>query len=237
MTRVLDSLLSLIYPVECAGCGNSVEASELGAACEDCWSSTRIFRGEEFLCVRCGAYLRQGVGNLAECGRCTEHFYDAAYALGIYEKALAASILRLKHSPNFPKHLRKLCIERIRDLNINTDVIVPLPLSKKRRIERGFNQAEVIARVMADIIGSKVETDVLLRKLHTSRNRAMMDRKGRELSVRNAFDVKDASKISGKAVLIIDDVFTTGATASSCAKVLKKNGAASVSIFTLARAV
>src|SRR4051794_32075477 len=117
MTRIVDSLLSLVYPTECNSCRDSVDSASLGAACEECWSSTRIFCGEEILCVRCGAYLGNGSGVGAECGRCSDHSYETAFAIGVYEKALASSVLQLKHSPYFPTRLRHLCTSRLHNLN------------------------------------------------------------------------------------------------------------------------
>ena len=210
---------------------------DFGVACENCWASTRLFDGGTVLCIRCGAYLGEGSGIGTECGRCSEHEYDSAFAIGVYEKALAASILQLKRSPHVPKHLRRLCLRRVADLPLKADVIVPLPLSKKRQLERGFNQAEVLAECVGKAIGVPVSPGTLRRKLHSHRNRALMDRKGRELTVRNAFEVAERAEVNGRSVLLVDDVLTTGATASSCARAIKKKGAASVTVFTLARAL
>jgi ComF family protein len=166
-----------------------------------------------------------------------DHNYDVAVAVGIYHMALAASVLQLKHSPRLSPILRRLIASRLKNSLINADVVLPIPLSAKRRIERGFNQAEVIAEYVAKVIGAEYKPDSLRRKLHADRNRAMMDRKARELTVRNAFEVANRDDIDGKKVLVVDDVLTSGATVSACAKVLKRNGAASVTVFTLARAV
>jgi ComF family protein len=166
-----------------------------------------------------------------------DHNYDVAVAVGIYDMALAASVLQLKHSPRLSPFLRCLIAGRLKNPLISADVVLPIPLSTKRRIERGFNQAEVIAEYAAKVIGAEYKHDSLRRKLHADRNRAMMDRKARELTVRNAFEVTNRNDIDGIKVLVVDDVLTSGATVSACAKVLKKNGASSVTVFTLARAV
>ena len=237
MTRIVDSLLTLIYPSACGACGESIESHQLGAACHACWKSTRIFTGSETLCGKCGAFLGDGNGQTARCGRCADHDYDAACALGIYELALAASVLQLKHSARLSPFLKHLIISRLQNSLISVDVVLPVPLSARRRIERGFNQAETIGEYAARVVRAEYKADSLRRKLHADRNRAMMDRKARELSVRNAFEVIKPDDFRGKTVLIVDDVLTSGATVSACAKVLKKNGATSVTVFTLARAV
>src|SRR5215218_4150438 len=119
MTRIVDSLLTLIYPSACSACGDSIESYELGVACHACWKSTRIFRGNETLCVKCGAFLGDGNGHAAQCGRCTDHDYDAAISVGIYELALAASVLQLKHSPQLSPFLRRLIATRLKNSLIN----------------------------------------------------------------------------------------------------------------------
>ena len=117
------------------------------------------------------------------------------------------------------------------------DLIVPIPLSTLRRLERGFNQAESIATAFSRSTGIPVDAHSLTRKQHTPIHRIGMDQKARELTVKNAFEVVRPKLIGGKNILLIDDVLTSGATASSCAKILKKNGAVKINIFTLARAV
>lgn len=217
-------------------CGDIVDAVALGFACKRCWNATRIFNGEETLCRKCGAFLREIPGDPADCGRCTEHFYDSAFAIGIYEGALAANILQLKHVPKIPKHLLSLCESRFESLSVNADIVIPIPLSKKRLVERGYNQAELIASRAAKFIRGRLNTNALRRKIHVNRNRALMDRKARDLTVRDAFEVGHPAVVKGMSILLIDDVLTSGATASYCAKILKKSGASCVTVFTLARA-
>lgn len=235
----INSLLTVLYPQICRCCGESVERYADGVACSSCWCKTRLFSGTESLCGKCGA-LRENTGKIptAFCGQCRDHHYDRAAAAGIYEHALAASVLELKRSPFFPKRLRDefaLAFERAAFEPI--DVLVPAPLSRARLLERGFNQAELAAGLLARCTGIQTDTRNLIRKKHTAKHRAGLDRRGRELSVKDAFEVLSPKLIRGKSVLLVDDVFTSGATASYCAKALKKNGASKVFVLTLARAV
>jgi ComF family protein len=117
------------------------------------------------------------------------------------------------------------------------DLIIPVPLSKKRAVERGFNQAETIASQVSGLVGIPIDAASLIRKKHTPMHRAAMDKKAREMTVKNAFEVSRPKLIEGKSILLVDDILTSGATASYCAKALKKKGAAGVKVFTLARAV
>ncbi|MGI8788803.1 MAG: ComF family protein, partial [Pyrinomonadaceae bacterium] len=165
-----------------------------------------------------------------------EDFYDTARAVGIYEHALAASILDLKREPFIARHLRKLFIERFQNSDFqDATLIVPVPLSKKRTLERGFNQAAVLSKILARKINIKLDEQSLVRRTHTPMHRAGMDGKARAKSVADAFEVKRPKFIEGENILLIDDVFTSGATVSACAKSLKESGANKVYVFTLAR--
>lgn len=237
LSRVADSLLSLIYPQECSVCHGAVEDRSNGVACRQCWDATRIFGGTEMLCGKCGAYFGEKQTSVEVfCAKCGEHSYDRAFALGIYEKALAASIISLKTAPYIPARILGLLQKHSADLEV-VDSIIPIPLSKKRKLERGFNQAEIVAGSVSQITGKPVDSGSLERHLDTHIHRMGMDQKARELSVRNAFSVKRPKLIDGRNIVLVDDVLTSGATASYCARVLKKHGAATVLVFTLARAV
>lgn len=237
LSHVTDPLLSLIYPQECSCCNATAETRKDGTACAQCWDMTRIFSGSELLCYKCGAYFNNNAAPVEVfCRKCDEYLFDRAFALGIYEKALATSIISLKNSPQLPTRLSQLIHNRFHDFE-GVDLIVPIPLSKGRQLERGFNQAEIVARTIAESVGKPVDSRSLERHRHTHIHRMGMDQKARELSVRNAFSVTRPRLIRDKSVLLVDDVLTSGATASFCAQVLKENGATKVIVFTLARAV
>jgi ComF family protein len=234
---ILDSLLTLTYPQACQICENSVENSADGIACDPCWLKTNIFSGAETLCAKCSAFLQLQSSNFQTfCHRCDGHFYDAAAAAGIYEHALAASVINLKREPFVAKRLRKIFVERFQNSNFRAaTLIVPVPLSKKRFLERGFNQAVVLSKILSKRFDIKFDGQSLVRKIHTPMHRAGMDGKARALSVENAFEVKRPMFIKGEKILLVDDIYTSGATVSNCAKVLKESGADEVYAFTLAK--
>jgi len=234
-----NSLLSLIYPQECRVCDRQVEGLDDGVACHGCWDSTRFFKGNEMLCAKCGAFFGDEAAPIAVyCHKCDDHFYDRAVAAGVYEKALSATIIELKSAPILPRCIETaLAAASRRGPFKNIDLILPIPLSRQRRHERGFNQAEIIASAVSRVSGIAVDAVSLARKTHTPIHRIGMDQKARELTVQNAFVVTRPKLIAGKNILLVDDVFTSGATASYCAKILKKKGAGKVNVFTLARAV
>lgn len=209
-----------------------------GIACSPCWSATRMFVGGEPRCSKCGNLLEASRNGSADlCHQCDEHHYDQAESLGVYERALAATILQLKKAPVIPQRIESALsafIERTRFAN--ADLVIPVPLSARRRIERGFNQAEIIAERISKITNIPIDSHSLVRKVHTPVHRAGMDRKARELTVKNAFEVLRPKLVEGRSVLLVDDIFTSGATVSYAAKALKNNGAARVNVFALSRA-
>lgn len=230
-----DQLLSLAFPVKCHGCGGGVTRFADGVACENCWSKTRIIDNLGDLCGKCGS---SSPGFAAStCRGCYADQYDRAVAVGVYEHALVASVLELKQTPKISGRLSQMLISAFELAGFEkSSIIVPVPLSAKRRHERGFNQAEVIAAALSKASGLAVDSHSLIRKVHTPVHRAGMDRKARELTVKNAFTVNRPHLVEGRNILLVDDIFTSGATASYCAKALKKSGAARVDVLTLARA-
>ncbi len=235
--KIFDSLLTLAYPQACQICENSVENLSDGVACRECWEETHIFSNAETLCGKCGAFLQAKSSNYQTfCHRCDEHFYDAACAVGIYGHALSASVLHLKREPFIAKKLQKLLVSRFQNSDFqDATLIIPVPLSKKRFLERGFNQAAVLSKILAKQTNIKLDEQSLGREIHTPLHRAGMDGKARAISVENAFEVIRPGFIENKKILLIDDVFTSGATVSNCAKALKKSGADKVYVFTLAK--
>ena len=236
---ISDPLLSLLYPRPCGTCSGSVERHELGGSCDECWKASRIFRGDETLCGKCGAFLSDSPSQIVpNCGQCTSHEYDGARALGVYEHAVRTLVIGLKSTPYLsPRSKAELAAAFQRAGFPHDSVVVPVPLSKKRAIERGYNQAAVIGEFVASTAAMVFDEDSLARSVDTPLHRIGMDSKARELTVKNSFVVTRPRAIAGRPVVLVDDVFTSGATASACAKVLKKNGATGVFVFTLARAV
>lgn len=231
-------MANAFFPQDCHLCGGMVESLRLGVTCRRCWDKAVLFDGGEALCPKCGRFLRKGgTKSAGRCHRCDDHGYDVAVACGLYEGALAMSVLRLKSEPHIPDKLRVLLRGRARWARLDAvDLIVPVPLSNRRRKERGFNQAEVIADCLAEAFGVRPESGLLYRVRDTPLHRAAMDEKARSATVRKAFGVDARRDIAGRHILLVDDVMTSGATASSCAKELKEKGARRVSVLTLARA-
>jgi ComF family protein len=235
-----DSLLALVYPQSCAVCGGSVESSALGAVCAKCWQETHICSGAETVCWKCGLPATGTVPDEkreeVRCHRCDQEAFTAARFCGAYEGALRASVLLLKREPHLCRKLRDQLVKAQQQYPLSEATrIVPVPLHPEREKARGFNQAAVIGRELS--LGTSLPLDEvsLVRTHHTVRHRAGMDAKGRRETVADAFRVTYPALIAGERILLVDDVFTTGATVSSCAKTLLETGAAEVFVLTIAR--
>jgi ComF family protein len=236
-----DSVLALVYPQRCGACDRSVDSRHDGIACSTCWDATRIFNEDDTLCWKCGALSTAAVGEekrqTVRCGRCDADSFTSARACGLYEGALRASILALKREPNVTlRLLETLRRTQQRAPLAEADLIVPVPLHASRERERGFNQAVVLARELARATSLPMDEYSLVRRVHTERHRAGMDARARRDSVGGAFEVRRPELVAGRRILLVDDVFTTGATVSECAAVLKSAGGTAVYVLTIARA-
>ena len=242
VSTAYDSMLALAYPQACAVCGGGVESRAVGVACANCWKQTRIFSEDETICWKCGL---PSTGNVAEakreevrCRRCDADDFLAARACGVYEGSLRASILALKHSPHVSTRLLNLLVETQQRNPLNRATrIIPVPLHPEREKARGFNQAAIIGSALSVACRLPFDEVSLVRTRHTERHRAGMDAKDRRATVAEAFQVTYPALVAGEQVLLVDDVFTTGATVSSCAKTLLDAGAAAVVVLTIARPV
>ena len=235
-----DSFLTLAYPQPCVLCAKNVESRRFGITCVDCWAKTEIFNGDEMLCWKCGAtaqpLLRQVAPDTVRCHRCDTQLFEAARACGFYEGTLRESVLLLKRQPSLSGYLCELLIRVAqRPPLCDATRIVPVPLHAQRERRRGFNQAAVIARAVGSKLSLVVDEVSLVRVGASEKYRAGLDAKGRHDTVANAFMVRFPQLIAGEKVLLVDDVFTTGATASSCTEALLEAGAGAVHVLTIAR--
>jgi ComF family protein len=163
--------------------------------------------------------------------------FTYARACGAYAGALETNVLFLKSQPHVCRRLREI-LRQTYAANlpyVSSDMVMPVPLHPTRRRQRGFNQAELLARVLASHFDLRFDAATLRRSKNTERHRAGMDAFDRMKSVEGAFQVTDADAIQNASVLLIDDVFTTGSTICAAAKTLLEAGAAQVQVLTLAK--
>ena len=235
-----DALLTLSYPQRCAICGRSVEERRFGVACEACWNATRALSGTETICCKCGLSSDEVAPVLRDevrCRRCEAHSFTAARAVGPYEGALRASVLELKRQPHLSQHLETLLLAVAKREPLNhSSRIIPVPLHGKRLLSRGFNQASILAQALSRVLQLRLDEVSLMRVSSTEKYRAGLDAKEPRDTVAEAFEVRHPRLIGNEDILLVDDVFTTGATVSACAEALLTAGAKTVFVLTISRA-
>jgi ComF family protein len=124
------------------------------------------------------------------------------------------------------------------DLDITTyQAILPVPLHPRRRRQRGYNQSKMLARELSKMLHIPLMCHLLRRARQTNEQALLMDRSSRHANIRDAFQVARPASVKGKTLILVDDVVTTGATVSECARMLKQEGADSVLVFAIARRV
>lgn len=192
----------------------------------------------DYQCVQClspflSRFPLDKEGRCALCRRGVRGF-DAAYSFGFYEDELRKLIHLFKYAriQTLSAPLGRLLAQAL-PREQTFDVIVPMPLHWRKRWQRGFNQAELLARE----IGRRTHTPVrsALRRVRSTVSQAGLTSAKRRANVSGAFRAKRRAPLDGQSVLLIDDVMTTGATAASCARALKRAGARQVTLLTLAR--
>ncbi len=240
---ILAAALHLVYPVPCHVCGRPLDFGRRSDLCSVCWDGLERMPVEG--CSRCGwPFPGPGGTRGAEtplCQRCREtrdRFQVARAALCYREGGIArAAILLSKHGGRVPllRHLAGLLAEEApARLNLSDwDAAVPVPLHWTRKLRRGFNQADILALAVGRRHGLPVLRHALRRVRRTKTQQG--DAEARRANVRGAFAVARPWQVAGRRLLLIDDVFTTGATANACAATLLAAGVPAVGVLTLAR--
>ncbi|MEA3008407.1 MAG: hypothetical protein QOJ91_99 [Sphingomonadales bacterium] len=231
----LRQLLDFALPPRCPGCGAIV--AEPHRFCLDCWRSL-TFLGEP-CCSRCGLPFEFAGGGEAECGRCLAEPppFDRLRAAVAYGEISRMVALKLKYSGRLglAETLAHFMVRHVPcGPGTEDGLLVPVPLHRWRIWKRGYNQAALIASALSRRTGLPLGLDVLTRTRATPPLKGL-GRRERALAVRGAFEAR--ARLDGRHVLLVDDVYTSGATAAACARVLKRSGAASVDILCWARVV
>lgn len=234
-------LADLLFPLSCKVCGVHMRSGETPGLCERCWGTIRFLDGP--CCPRCGkpfaseAALSHSPDH--QCGDCRERppKYNRAISAAVYENALAEAIHLFKYSKkaNWSRPLGRLLHTRISDF-AKLDVILPVPLHPKRLRQREFNQSLLLAKEVSLASGIPLQVDNL-RRMRWTQPQIELNGDERRKNVREAFEVIRPDRVQDRSVLLIDDVYTTGATVNECARVLKRAGAKAVNVLTVARMV
>ena len=222
----LEAGLELLFPMRCAGCGRTRESW-----CQDCNRSLRLITGH--LCTQCGIPQKTH-GVCRTCSKSPIPLKARSYAS--YEGPLNRALLQLKYRPN--KIIASVMADWLRELyhqeNWNVDLVAPVPLSRNRARQRGYNQAGLIASALAKLLDLPF-CDRVLQRIRETKSQVGLNVSDRKRNVRGAFQA-DQTIVRGKTILLVDDLFTTGATLAACAASLLENGATVVCGLTVCRA-
>ena len=240
LNAAAQSLFATLLPSDCRLCQAPLTRISRLPVCDDCLGGIEPIRGR--VCAVCGERVFIAYGE-AICGECRANspLFVRAAAYGSYDGGLRELILLLKYGRVRPAAgvLGRMLAEVIQgfESDFMSAVVVPVPLHGSKLRQRGFNQAEEIARAALKNLnhgGLKLATRVLERRRATESQTGLTDHQRRQ-NVRGAFAVTSPGEIADADVLLVDDVFTTGATVSECARVLRRAGADRVFVATVAR--
>jgi ComF family protein len=237
MNRNTRAVLDVLFPPLCIACRAPVR--DTGGLCAACWSGIAFLEGP--MCDCCGLPFEIDPGPGTLCGAChaKKPAFDKARSVMQYDEASKGPLLGLKHGdrldlvPGLSRWLARAGRELIDDAGL----IVPVPLHPLRLWQRRYNQSAELARRLGALCGKAVDNEALVRKRGTPSQGEMPSAKARRRNMLGAFAVRPGAALKGANVLLIDDVFTTGATVEACARALKRAGASQVSVLTLARVV
>jgi ComF family protein len=254
-----EGLFSVLFPSDCRICGEpQLNISRL-PVCPDCVADIHPVRGK--VCSICGervlsSYAEMDSEGLRRCPVCRriDRPFGRAVAYGSYEGGLRELVHLLKYNGVRPaaKVLGRMLAEAWTTLEHEFEqaaferglfdqqpiLVIPVPLYKTRRRERGFNQAELIARAALNIHPMRERMELsheILQRTRDTHSQIGLTSHQRRLNLRGAFAVPRAAEVTGRNVILVDDVYTTGTTASECSRVLRRAGARRVWVATVAR--
>lgn len=215
---MLDIFWDIIYPPVCGSCGK-LDTNSLCKKCEKLLKSQAVFGIDNYTCDF-NKYF-------------DEHLYIFMYS-GVIRKIL----LDYKFNDNsylyktFTNFLLKneKFVENIKSY----DIIIPVPLSSKRKKERGYNQSELIAREISNKTKLELMKKILIKQKNNTAQ-SNLDKEARLKNVQGAYKLKNTEKIKNKKALLVDDIFTTGSTANACSEIIKKLGIPTIGILTIAK--
>ncbi len=244
--NIKTKILDFIFPRNCLLCGKLNPEGEYEHVCPECEKTLRILNGPR--CEHCSEPIGiSNAPNMRECPKCAEKkfAFDKSICLCTFDGAAREMVHELKYrtGTHIVRDMAKIAL-KIPELNeyLKKAILVPIPLHNARAIKRRYNQSELIATMLAQTFPRcEAKVKSILKRTRSTPTQTTLDREEREKNIKNAFAVqrnKTAASIPKDAnIILVDDVMTSGATLSECAKILKKYGFKNVSALTFAKRI
>lgn len=235
-SQISTALLDFVYPSACLLCGSEINANPR-IVCDACWTKLKPRHDGE--CPRCGAPVGPFIDLESGCGQCRKESFsfDRVIRLGVYDGEMRTACLRAKAPGGsiVSRGLASTLVDEKHSLfeEIGVDVVIPVPEHWTRRVFHPHYAAEVVSREIARKLGVRWSRRVLLKRYRTPKQATSPTPQRRQQQY-GSFAVTQANHIAGKTVLLVDDILTTGSTASAAARALKKGGAKRVVIAVIA---
>lgn len=215
MGNTINSILELVYPPTCGFCGKL---------------------SKEYICNKC--YLKIKKYRIKDNCPSKNVYFQEIYSIFKYEEDIRDILIKYKfqNKSYIYKTFSQIILkdEKIYGILKKYDIIIPVPVHKKRKNERGYNQTELIAREIAKGLNIKMEKDVLIKSINTKAQSSLSKEERRD-NIKGAFKAQNLQKIKDKNILVIDDIYTTGSTINECGRILKSTGAKSIGALTIAK--
>jgi len=220
---MIQTILNILYPRRCILCDGILDTPDSGV-CTPCKSKLKYIK--EPVCKKCGKPIdSEQTEYCFDCNK-TKHIYDQGKGVWIYRGEMKESIYRFKYSNRreyaafYARETARIYSRWIKSKGV--EVIIPIPIHNKKKKQRGYNQAELYAKSLGEILDIPVDNAVLVRVINTIPQKEL-DNKQRRKNLKRAFKIQTDS-VQWKKVLIVDDVYTTGSTMDAAAELLRKAG-------------
>lgn len=235
---LLQAIAELVAPQRCRICNVHLEGDGPAAVCSRCLGEITYLG--TVVCRRCGMAMRSQTAASMICGVCLRRAppWDRAVSLVHYSTGIRQLLLRLKYQGDTTvlPALATIAEPALKGMDSSWELILPVPLYRRRLQLRGMNQALALANMLFPAEKEKIMTRLLMRSRAT-RPQTGLDGRERRRNLRGAFALAPAADVAGRRVLLVDDVFTTGTTVAECSRVLRRAGAAGIEVLTYARVV
>ena len=243
ITKWIEPLITFIFPAACRECRIMIGIGKVPYICDECWAKIEWI--EPPWCQRCGipvgAHDAPTINSPVICSECIANPppFGKLRAAAFYEPTLREAIHLLKYEGKrvLAKHLIKLMQRHLPgdSSGADYDLLLPIPLHKKRYRKRRFNQSELLAIAVSSVWNVAVRKDILLRVKNTVALSRLNSQPERVETIKGAFDVRFPESIQDKRLLLIDDIFTTGATIDEAVRVLQPANPATIDVLVLCR--